>query len=80
MTACLMLLLCSVVLGDTVSVEKHLELGKKFLQEGQLSDALHHYSAACGETNRKEVARDPAPAHWLHRTYNKAHRIASKWD
>ena len=39
----------SVVFGDSISVEKHLELGKKFLGEGQLSDALQHYSAACGE-------------------------------
>ena len=36
------------VLGDETSVDQHLELGKKFLQEGQLSDALHHYSAAIG--------------------------------
>ena len=37
--------------ADTVAVEKHLELGKKFLQEGQLSDALMHYSAAVGMCN-----------------------------
>ena len=36
------------VLGDETSVDQHLELGKKFLQEGQLSDALYHYSAAIG--------------------------------
>lgn len=31
-------------------VEMHLALGKKSLQEGQLSEALHHYSAAVGES------------------------------
>lgn len=35
------------VLGDQLDVSTHLELGKKFLQEGQLSEALMHYSAAC---------------------------------
>ena len=39
----------SAVLGEKLSVGEHLELGKKFLQDGQFSDALHHYSAACGE-------------------------------
>ena len=42
-------LFSTAVLGDQTSVEQHLELGKKYLQEGQLSDALHHYSAAIGE-------------------------------
>ena len=37
------------VLGDQAGVDHHLALGKKFLQEGQLSDALHHYSAAIGK-------------------------------
>ena len=39
----------SLVLSDTVDIENHLELGKKFLQDGQLSEALMHYSAACGK-------------------------------
>ena len=29
-------------------MDQHLELGKKFLQDGQLSDALFHYAAAIG--------------------------------
>lgn len=37
------------MLGDKVDVENHLELGKKFLQDGELSEALMHYSAACGK-------------------------------
>ena len=37
------------VLSDKVDIDKHLELGKKFLQEGQLSEALTHYTAACGK-------------------------------
>lgn len=40
---------CFAVLGDQIDVNTHLELGKKFLQEGQLSEALTHYSAACGK-------------------------------
>ena len=36
-----------------MDVSTHLELGKKFLQEGQLSEALMHYSAACGKGTRK---------------------------
>lgn len=30
-------------------VDRHLELGKQFLVNGQLSDALTHYHAAVGE-------------------------------
>ncbi len=37
------------VLGDKADIDKHLQLGKKNLQEGQLSEALFHYSAAVGE-------------------------------
>ena len=29
-------------------VERHLEMGKKFLQEGNLADALQHYNMAVG--------------------------------
>lgn len=32
-------------------VDRHLELGKQFLVNGQLSDALTHYHAAVGEYN-----------------------------
>ena len=47
---CFSLSLISIsVLSDKIDVGTHLELGKKFLQEGQLSDALLHYSAACGK-------------------------------
>ena len=38
------------VLGGNGEVENHLQLGKKYLQEGQLSEALYHYSAAVGES------------------------------
>ena len=38
-----------VVMGDQREVEKHLEDGKRLLQEGQLSEAVYHYSAAVGE-------------------------------
>ena len=44
--------MAAVVLGDQSEVEKHLAEGKKLLQEGQLSDALHHYTAAVGENHR----------------------------
>ena len=30
-------------------VQRHLELGKKFLAAGQLADALSHYHAAVGK-------------------------------
>ena len=29
-------------------VKQHLEMGKKFLQEGNLADALQHYNMAVG--------------------------------
>lgn len=32
-------------------VDRHLELGKQFLVNGQLSDALTHYHAAVGKCN-----------------------------
>ena len=47
--------MAAVVLGDQSEVEKHLAEGKKLLQEGQLSDALHHYTAAVGENHRYSV-------------------------
>ena len=35
--------------GDTtINVDKHLELGKKLLAAGQLTEALSHYHAAVG--------------------------------
>ena len=40
---------CPLALSDKVDIDNHLELGKKFLQEGQLSEALMHYTAACGK-------------------------------
>ncbi len=49
MSRVLKVLVCSTVLSDEGDVQNHLELGKKFLQEGQLSEALMHYSAACGK-------------------------------
>jgi hypothetical protein len=45
----LFLCISITVLGDVMDVNTHLELGKKFLQDGQLSEALMHYSAACGK-------------------------------
>jgi len=36
------------VLGDKAEVESHLAQGKKYLQEGQLNEALQHYSSAVG--------------------------------
>ena len=33
-------------------VDKHLELGKQSLADGQLLDALHHYSKAIGESKK----------------------------
>ena len=47
-------------------VEKHLELGKQSLANGQLLDALHHYSKAIGESKmsgvkeKKKVKKDVA--------------------
>ena len=41
-------LLHEAVIADQSDVEKHLEQGKKFLQEGQLQDALQQYTAAVG--------------------------------
>ena len=36
--------------GDTtIDVDKHLELGKKLLAAGQLTEALSHYHAAVGK-------------------------------
>ena len=45
------LLLCSGVetAASQQEVDRHLELGKQFLVNGQLSDALTHYHAAVGE-------------------------------
>ena len=35
--------------GDnTIDVDQHLELGKKLLAAGQLTEALSHYHAAIG--------------------------------
>lgn len=34
------------VLGGNSEVEQHLEMGRKFLQEGNLADALNHYNMA----------------------------------
>lgn len=34
------------VLADKLGVDKHLELGKQFLAQGQLNDALFHYDEA----------------------------------
>lgn len=39
----------TAVFADQGEIDKHLQLGKKYLQEGQLSEALFHYSAAVGE-------------------------------
>ena len=36
-------------LGLSSQVEKHLEMGKKLLQEGKLSESLLHYDKAVGE-------------------------------
>ncbi len=36
------------MLAASSDVDHHLEQGKRFLQEGQLSDALLQYSAAVG--------------------------------
>ena len=41
-TVCVLDVVASAELG----VEKHLELGKQFLAQGQLNDALHHYDEA----------------------------------
>ena len=38
----------SVTAGS--DVDKHLELGKQSLADGQLLDALHHYSKAIGKS------------------------------
>ncbi|XP_067615214.1 dnaJ homolog subfamily C member 3 [Eurosta solidaginis] len=52
LTACVLLLLLELFLEGAASepnqadIENHLELGKKFLAIGQLSDALTHYHAA----------------------------------
>jgi len=35
-----------VIASADLGVEKHLELGKQFLAQGQLNDALHHYDEA----------------------------------
>ncbi|XP_065888619.1 dnaJ homolog subfamily C member 3-like [Dysidea avara] len=40
------LTLKDVVASAELGVEKHLELGKQFLAQGQLNDALHHYDEA----------------------------------
>lgn len=46
---CLLFYSLPIVLSNKVDVANHLDLGKKFLQDGQLSEALMHYSAACGK-------------------------------
>lgn len=38
--------LTDVLASDKLEVEKHLELGKQFLVQGQLHDALFHYDEA----------------------------------
>ena len=38
--------LIDVLANDKLGVEQHLELGKKFLAQGQLNDALFHYDEA----------------------------------
>ena len=35
-----------VIASAGLGVEQHLELGKRFLAQGQLNDALHHYDEA----------------------------------
>lgn len=35
-----------VIASAELGVEQHLELGKRFLAQGQLNDALHHYDEA----------------------------------
>ncbi len=37
------------VLGDQAEIDNNLQLGKKHLQAGQLSEALFYYSAAVGK-------------------------------
>ena len=39
---------CAGVFGDEGDVNEHLEKGKKLLMEGNLSEALMHYSMAVG--------------------------------
>lgn len=39
-------------------VDRHLELGKHFLVNGQLSDALTHYHAAVGKLIKKYSLRN----------------------
>lgn len=38
-----------VLADDKLGVEQHLELGKQFLSQGQLNDALFHYDEAISE-------------------------------
>ena len=38
--------LIDVLANDKLGVEQHLELGKQFLAQGQLNDALFHYDEA----------------------------------
>ncbi len=37
------------MLGDQAEIDNNLQLGKKHLQAGQLSEALFYYSAAVGK-------------------------------
>ena len=39
-------ILTDVLANDKLGVEQHLELGKQFLSQGQLNDALFHYDEA----------------------------------
>ena len=41
-------LLSAAVFGEEGDVNEHLEKGKKLLMEGNLSEALMHYSMAVG--------------------------------
>ena len=42
------ILLIGVDGDNTIDVDQHLELGKKLLAAGQLTEALSHYHAAIG--------------------------------
>lgn len=40
---------CVGAVGLSSEVQQHLELGRKLLQEGKLSESLLHYDQAVGE-------------------------------
>ena len=42
-------IITDVLANDKLGVEQHLELGKQFLAQGQLNDALFHYDEDISE-------------------------------